>query len=76
MHVILFLIGTAPPWNDLLVAERFGPVCPQNLPNLNNTTTGISRGRYEQLKRLLIFLESEKEDCLYLNLYIPNNGKF
>lgn len=67
--------GAPPPWAGLKVADNLSPVCPQNLPSFNATGHHLSKGRYDQLKRLLPYLKSESEDCLYLNLYVPRwNG--
>jgi len=53
-------------------------VCPQRLPNIQNETAALEKmpkGRLEYLKRLLPFLENQSEDCLYLNVFSPVNGK-
>lgn len=69
--------GAPPPWHGAKVFTVLSPVCPQNLPQIGNSTTlaaatgQISAGRYDQLKRLLPFLRNENEDCLFLNLYAP-----
>lgn len=65
------------------MANKLPPVCPQKLPKLDATTSSggpggsssISKGRYNQLKRLFPYLKVESEDCLYLNLYVPRLGK-
>lgn len=53
------------------MAIELSPVCPQNLPSLNNSQHHMTTGRYNQLKRLLRYLQNESEDCLFLNLYVP-----
>uniref|UniRef100_A0A1B0GQE1 Carboxylesterase type B domain-containing protein n=1 Tax=Phlebotomus papatasi TaxID=29031 RepID=A0A1B0GQE1_PHLPP len=63
--------GAPLPWSDVRVFSELPPVCPQNLPNLQATNGTLSKGRYNQLKRLLPYLKSEREDCLYLNIYMP-----
>ncbi|XP_055641383.1 uncharacterized protein LOC129778493 [Toxorhynchites rutilus septentrionalis] len=68
-----FMPPSAPiPWTGLKMAIKLSPVCPQNLPTLNNVNNNYSKGRYDQLKRLLPYLKVESEDCLYLNLYVPS----
>lgn len=57
---------------------RFSQVCPQRLPNLSNETAALDRmprGRLEYLKRLMPHLQNQSEDCLYLNIYVPIQGK-
>lgn len=58
-------------WQGVKVADKFGPVCPQKLPELSNE---MPRGRLEYLKRLLPYLRNQSEDCLYLNIYAPAQG--
>lgn len=62
------------PWPDTREANKMEAVCPQKLPDLNDPS-GYSRGRYEQIKRLLPHLKRESEDCLYLNLYVESYGE-
>lgn len=35
----------------------------------------MPKGRLEYLKRLLPYLINQSEDCLYLNIYAPIQGK-
>lgn len=67
----------SPPlaWQGIKYANKMGDVCPQKLPNLADSS-GFSKGRYDQIKRLLPFLANESEDCLYLNLYVTSFGEF
>ena len=60
-------------WHGVKVAEEFGPVCPQRLPQL---TEKMPKGRLEYLKRLLPYLTNQSEDCLNLNIYAPVQGNF
>ncbi|XP_015185161.1 PREDICTED: neuroligin-4, Y-linked [Polistes dominula] len=55
-------------WHGVKVADKFGPVCPQKLPEL---TDKMPKGRLEYLRRLLPYLRNQSEDCLYLNIYTP-----
>lgn len=57
---------------------RFSTVCPQRLPDISNETAALERmpkGRLEYLKRLLPYLKNQSEDCLYLNIYAPIQGR-
>ena len=68
---------TSTYWRGIRLANRFGPVCPQNVPYINNTTESLkkmSNSRFEYLKRVVTFLRNQSEDCLYLNLYVPYNN--
>lgn len=68
--------GTPPPWTGLKMAIELSPVCPQNLPSLNNSQQHLTTGRYNHLKRLMRYLQNESEDCLFLNLYVPEWCKY
>lgn len=53
-------------------------MCPQRLPDISNETAALERmpkGRLEYLKRLLPYLKNQSEDCLYLNVYAPIQGR-
>ncbi|XP_037820932.1 neuroligin-3-like isoform X2 [Lucilia sericata] len=67
--------GAALPWQGLKMAHHLPPVCPQKLPDISlQGTAKMSKGRYKHLTRLLPYLKTESEDCLYLNVYVPNGN--
>lgn len=63
------------PWQGIKYANKLENVCPQKLPNLADSS-GYNKGRYDQIKKIMPFLKSESEDCLYLNLYVTSFGEF
>ncbi|KAL1449448.1 hypothetical protein WDU94_001952, partial [Cyamophila willieti] len=69
---------TPEPWDGIKFCNKYSPVCPQKLPNISDESKVLEkmpRGRYEHLKRLLPYLQNQSEDCLYLNIYTPLQGK-
>ncbi|XP_055375181.1 uncharacterized protein LOC129607939 [Condylostylus longicornis] len=68
--------GTSLPWNGLKMATHLPPVCPQNLPNPTLANVKLEKGRSDQLQRLFPYLKNENEDCLYLNVYVPQEDRF
>lgn len=57
------------------MAHHLPAVCPQKLPDISlQGTAKMSKGRYKHLTRLLPYLKTENEDCLYLNIYVPNEN--
>lgn len=59
-------------WHGVRVADKFSPVCPQKLPSLHDK---LPKGRLDYLRRLIPYLKNQSEDCLYLNIYAPVQGK-
>lgn len=64
--------GSAPKWSDTKMATQFGPVCPQKFPS----TQGMRPERKKYFEELRKYLLNESEDCLYLNVYAPFQGKY
>lgn len=65
---------TPDPWKDERLADQYGPVCPQHLPELwgPREEAAMPRPRLLHLRRLANYLTHQAEDCLYLNIYVPS----
>ena len=69
---------TLSQWVQTYNATKFGPACPQKLPNLLNNTAVLktmSLAKAEYLRSVIKSLHYQDEDCLYLNIYVPYSGK-
>ncbi|XP_063224788.1 uncharacterized protein LOC134532300 [Bacillus rossius redtenbacheri] len=63
-----------PAWDrgEVRLADRFGRVCPQALPDIAAARgRSMSEARYQYLSRLFRHLQDQSEDCLFLNIYAP-----
>lgn len=70
---------TPSTWKSSRLADRFAPVCPQTVPVSDTGMEALlemPRGRLAQLRRMKTMLSNHSEDCLYLNMYVPRDGKF
>ncbi|XP_074040632.1 uncharacterized protein [Leptinotarsa decemlineata] len=62
--------GGAPSWFGVKIADTFGPVCPQKFPDERK----MSPFRKKYFLGLKQYLMNQSEDCLYLNIYAPDEG--
>ena len=63
-------------WEHVKIFDEMTPVCPQVFPNVSASgTQQLPRQRIAFIQRLLPFLRKQSEDCLYMNIYIPQTGK-
>ncbi|KAL9890887.1 neuroligin 1 isoform 2-T6 [Glossina fuscipes fuscipes] len=63
------------------MAHHLPSACPQKLPDITAAMSSgsaaaakLSKGRYKYWTRLLPYLKTENEDCLYLNVYVPSEN--
>lgn len=58
------------PWEGVYEAKEFGAICPQSLPEEDNPFTGrFCKEFYNDPE----FIPEMSEDCLYLNIWAPEN---
>ena len=65
-------------WSGVKICDHLSPVCPQSFPDLSNnaeTLLRMPKRRLNYIKKLKLVLENQSEDCLYMNIYVPQNGK-
>ncbi|TRY67295.1 hypothetical protein TCAL_04350 [Tigriopus californicus] len=60
---------STPPWREVRNVSQFRPVCPQVFPNHLINQSIASQGRDKEFETLRQELESQSEDCLYLNVF-------
>lgn len=67
-------------WRGVRQANHLAPVCPQPLPQLaqaNLSSSGSLQGdtsydhHVESVRRQIMFVRNQSEDCLHLNIYVP-----
>eukprot|EP00095_Tigriopus_kingsejongensis_P004712 maker-scaffold276_size226481-snap-gene-1.31 protein:Tk04712 transcript:maker-scaffold276_size226481-snap-gene-1.31-mRNA-1 annotation:"hypothetical protein DAPPUDRAFT_10046" len=65
---------STPPWREVRNVSTFRPVCPQVFPRQLVNQSFASQGKTKEFESLRQRLESQSEDCLYLNVFAPNQG--
>ena len=63
------------PWKELLHADCFSLVCPQNNPDMPNSSSSLYKIPAD-ICRSLPLLQNQSKDCLFHNLYVPESGKY
>ena len=61
-------------WNDVRIGINNGPVCPQRIPSLDSLRLKVPHARLDHIKRLTPFLMEQSEDCLNMNIFVPQSG--
>ena len=61
-------------WEDVKICNETPPVCPQVRPEVNKDIIPLERIKF--IKKLTSYLKKQREDCLYMNIYLPYIGKF
>mgnify|MGYP001795437451 CR=1 FL=1 len=51
------------------------PVCPQKQLDLKRLSESVPAARVDRLRQVSQFTQVQMEDCLYLNIYIPERGE-
>uniref|UniRef100_A0A1B6C6P7 Carboxylesterase type B domain-containing protein n=1 Tax=Clastoptera arizonana TaxID=38151 RepID=A0A1B6C6P7_9HEMI len=65
--------GSPPQWSGLKMADSYSHVCPQAMHRTRDLSKKpMSRARADYLARLSSFMQTQSEDCLYLNIYAPH----
>lgn len=64
------------PWDSVKRCVDLPPVCPQPLPDAGYPGGSLPPDRVAYLRSLRPVLQRQSEDCLYLNIYTPHDGKY
>jgi len=65
-------------WEGTRVANKYGPACPQLLPDLTNRTEALANMpllKFTQFLEMSQVVGNQSEDCLYLNIFMPKSGE-